>query len=70
MHAPPIESIGRGHLLGGHSECHMSELVFFLCELLKLLLEDINAFSDCLHSFVFIFDAEDIQEVQVMLHGM
>lgn len=61
-----------GHLLGGHSECYMSEFFdfFFLCELLKLLLEDVNASSDCLHSSVFIFDAEDIQEVHVKLHGM
>lgn len=41
----------------------------FLCELLKLLLEDMNAFSGCLRSCVFVFDAEDVREVQVMLHG-
>lgn len=33
-------------------------------------MEDINASSDCLHSSVFTFDAKDIQEVQVMLHGI
>lgn len=71
MHIPPIESASLSHLLRGYSECYTSVFLdfFFFCELLKLLLEDMNAFSGCLHSSVFIFDAEDIWEVQVMLHG-
>ena len=57
MHVPPIESVRLSHLLRGFSECYMSVfLEFFLCELLKLLLVDVNAFYGHLHSSVFLFD--------------
>lgn len=50
MHVPPIESVRLSHLLRGFRECYMSVfLQFFLCELLKLLLVDVNVFYGHLH---------------------
>lgn len=59
MHVPPIERARLTHRLRGCSECYTSVfLEFGLCELLKLLLEDVNAFWSCLLSTVFLSDAE------------